>query len=280
MAGWCRRTSHPMLYSRRHVLEGATLPFLFSSTIKAILEMLFGLPKGGDGIAPEADELAGLPLDYLIGQGTMPATRRGRIVEVAYNVDAVPPGENPAIAYGNLFDEENTGDFGPYEKPGDTASQYGEGQIDPSGPGWVKNLKSQYERRRKAGFKYIELDNPDAYQTKDVIGAINLAEKYGLRVIAKNAAICSDPVDYLRHKNVYGLIVEKGAGGPTDCDRLRKAAGKPRLPVWFVFFGNTRLVAEEAARIIQRNHYFNMGVTYSSRGEYGSSEDVMLPIRG
>jgi hypothetical protein len=39
---------------------------------------------------------------------------------------------------------------------------------------------------------------------------------------------------YLAHANVYGVIVERGAGGPAEMDALRQKAGKPDLPVWFV----------------------------------------------
>ena len=80
-----------------------------------------------------------------------------------------------AIAYCNLFDEENTGKYGPYLHTSDTAEQYGEGQIDPKGPGWEKNLRQQFQRRKRQGFSYIELDNPDAYSVEDVLGAIDLA---------------------------------------------------------------------------------------------------------
>ena len=60
-----------------------------------------------------------------------------------------------------------------------------------------------------------------------MIGAIELAATYNLKVIAKNPGITDDPVRYVSHPNVYGIIVEKGAGGAADMEALRKKAGKP-----------------------------------------------------
>ena len=107
---------------------------------------------------------------------------------VSYSTNS-PVKHGISIAYCNLFDENKTGKYGPYLNSSDTAKQYNEGQIDPRGPGWEKNLREQFARRKNAGFEYIELDNPDAYTIKDVIGAIELAETYGLKVIAKNPGL-------------------------------------------------------------------------------------------
>jgi hypothetical protein len=59
-------------------------------------------------------------------------------------------------------------------------------RIDLRGLGWRRNLTEQFERRKRQGFEYIELDNPDAYSVADVVGAVDLAASYGLKVIAKN----------------------------------------------------------------------------------------------
>jgi hypothetical protein len=111
---------------------------------------------------------------------------------VGYDWEKPVPGCT-SIAYCNLFNEkyseqskQKRAHYAPYLKTSDTAEDYGEGQIDPRGEGWRRNLTEQFERRRKQGFAYIELDNPDAYSVADVVGAVELAESYGLKVIAKN----------------------------------------------------------------------------------------------
>ena len=223
--------------------------------------------------APGINPLAGKQLRYLIGTDSSGSGRDDEVTEVSYNAGPVKHGIS--IAYCNLFDERNTRQYGPYLRTSDTAAQYNEGQIDPRGPGWEKNLREQFERRRKQGFEYIELDNPDAYSAKDVIGAIDLAASYGLKVIAKNPGLVPGATAYVAHPNVYGIIVEKGAGGATDMDALRRKAGKPNLPVWFVAFGGGRGWAGSVAS--SAKSYRNMGVTYSSAGEYGNAIDVLQP---
>jgi hypothetical protein len=222
---------------------------------------------------PGHNELAGKPLRYLIG-GSAGSGHDNEVTMVSYSTSA-PVKHGISIAYGNLFDEHNTRKYGPYLHTSDTAAQYGEGQIDPHGPGWEKNLREQYERRKQQGFKYIELDNPDAYKIKDVVGAIDLAATYGLKVIAKNPGITDDAVRYVAHANVYGIIVEKGAGNAAEMDALRRKAGKPDLPVWFVSFGSGRGWGQSVAN--SAKSYRNMGVTHSSAGEYGNSIDLLTP---
>ncbi len=220
--------------------------------------------------------LAGKPLRYLIGTDASGPGRDDEVTMVSYNATA-PVKRGISIAYGNLFDERNTGRYRPYLHTSDTAAQYGEGQIDPRGPGWEKNLREQFERRKKQGFEYIELDNPDAYSAKDVIGAIDLAASYGLKVIAKNPLLVNGAVSYVAHPNVVAVIVEKGAGNPPQMDALRRKAGKPNLPVWFVAFGSGRAWAGSVANSAKQ--YPHMGVTYSSAGEYGNSIDILSPAR-
>ena len=227
----------------------------------------------GAGKRPNFGALAGKPLRYLIGGSSGPG-HDDEVTMVSYSTNS-PVKRGLSIAYCNLFDETNSGKYGPYLHNSDTAKQYNEGQVDPKGAGWEKNLREQYERRRKAGFEYIELDNPDAYNIKDVISAIELAATYDLKVIAKNPGITDDPVRYVSHPNVYGIIVEKGAGGATDMEKLRRRAGKPDLPVWFVAFGSGKGWANSVAS--SAKNYRNMGVTYSSAGEYGNALDVLQP---
>jgi len=236
--------------------------------------------------ADAADAVEGKPLRYLIGTEASGPGRDDEVIEVSYDT-AEPVRHGVSIAYCNLFDEHNTGRYGPYLHSSDTAAEYNEGQIDPRGPGWEKNLREQFERRRNQGFEYVELDNPDAYSIKDVIGAIDLAASYGLKVIAKNPGLMQGTAgedghqrpdaatSYVAHPNVYGIVVERGAGSPGDMDALRREAGKPTLPVWFVAFGSGRAWAGGVANAAK--HYRNMGVTYSSAGEYGNAIDILPP---
>ena len=159
---------------------------------------------------------------------------------------AQPARHGVSIAYCNLFDEHNTGHYGPYLHSSDTAAEYNEGQIDPRGPGWEKNLREQFERRRNQGFEYIELDNPDAYSIKDVIGAIDLAASYGLKVIAKNPGLMEGGPTLIRraperlwhHRGTrrrqsrrHGCAAPRGrqthAAGLVGCLRLRPRMGGP-----------------------------------------------------
>ena len=222
--------------------------------------------------AASANPLEGKLLRYLIGSDKPEAGSKDEVIEVGYDV-TTPARRGTSIAYCNLFDEENTGKYGPYLHTSDTAEQYGEGQIDPKGPGWEKNLRQQFQRRKRQGFSYIELDNPDAYSVEDVLGAIDLAAGYGLKVIAKNPGLMAgDATPYVAHRNVVGIIVEKDAGTPQEMDALRTKAGKPTLPVWFVAFGDGRNWADDIATTAADHR--NMGVTYSSDGEYGNAADV------
>lgn len=217
--------------------------------------------------------LEGKPLRYLIGTDIPGLGREGEITEVSYSA-IKPTARGISVKYCNLFDEENTGRYGPYLHTSDTAAQYNEGQIDPAGPGWTHNLQDQYERATAQKFEYIELDNADAYHIANVLGAVEAAQGRGLKVIAKNPLLLEGAATaYLAHPNVFGVIVERGAGGPIDTDALRKKAGKPNLPVWFVAFGDGRTWAGNVANAARP--FRNMSVTYSSACEYGNSIDLL-----
>ena len=80
-------------------------------------------------------------------------------------------------------------------------------------------------------------------------------------MIAKNPGLMGrGAAEYVAHSNVSGIIVEKGAGGAGDMDALRRKAGKPELPVWFVAFGGGRAWAGNVAERRQAVRR-NMGVT-------------------
>lgn len=247
---------------------------------------LCGLRRPSDVDVKIINPLVGKPLCYRIGA---PADSVGvcsgiddTITEGPY--DTIYPTRNgQSIAYGNFLDQRdsyngntNTGDYGPYLPQTGTAKDYGEGVIDPRGPGWSKNLRQQFEMRTRQGFEYIELDNPDAYDVKDVIGAIELAGTYGLKVIAKNPLLLEST--YTAHPNVYGAIVEKGnVATPEKMELLRWAAGKSNLPVWFVAFESGDKWAHRCADLINQKGYKNMGVTYSPHGEYVEVEHILRP---
>ena len=228
--------------------------------------------------------LVGKKLRYKIGADNPGSGNAGEVVEVGYDWETPLP-DCISIAYCNLFNEKfseqskkERAEFAPYLKTSDTAEDYGEGQIDPRGPGWRRNLTEQFERRKKHGFAYVELDNPDAYSVTDVVAAVDLAESYGLKVIAKNPGLMEgDPLPYVAHRNVHGIIVEKGAGDPHDMDALRRRAGKPDMPVWFVFFDARKgreagkKAAAQTAGIAKQ--YRGMHVSYSPGGEYTHSMD-------
>lgn len=222
--------------------------------------------------------LAGRPLRYLIGAESVGLGDPCVVTVVPY--DHKPVRNGWSVGYCNLLEETTkAGRYPPYLKPTDTAEEYDERVIDPKGLGWTRNLSEQFALRKRQGIEYIELDNPDAYSIEDVIGAIELAAGYGLKVIAKNPGLMGwrAALKFVGHSNVDGIIVEHGAGDVHELGELRHKAAKPDLPVWFVSFGPQRHWAYEIARSISDNNFHNMGVTYSKRGEYESVDDILLP---
>jgi hypothetical protein len=228
------------------------------------------------------------PLRYLIGADGPWQCSPDEIVEVAYDVDINVSGrEGTWIKYGNLFFEDyedasaaERAKYAPYLHTSDTAEEYGEGQIDPRGQGWSKNLYEQIERAKSQGFRYIEWDNPDSYSVDDVIGAVDRAWAAGLSVIAKNPLLVEgDNTSYLAHPAVVGCVVEMACGPCNGMQWLRRAANKPLLPGWFVSFGaKGKKWAEERANVIKASDFLHMGVTWSSVGEYRNSVDILRPI--
>lgn len=212
-----------------------------------------------------------LPLRYRIGADDAPA-EEGCTVEAPYGV-APPPG---GIWYCNLYDQTGTGDYGPYLPDTGTSGEYGEKVVDPNGAGWTKLLTN--ELSFVSSGDTVEWDNLDGYPISAVMDAYDRTEAAGIKIVAKNPGLLRNPAAFLvlSHPAVTGCIVESGAGTPAIMDRLRKDAGKPDLPVWFVFFGTGRQEAEYCAA--EARNYQNMGVTYDSAGEYGGDiVDVLKP---
>ena len=220
---------------------------------------------------PTHNLLGGKRLRYLIGADGRQVGSADEVTEVSYW--SAPAKHGISIGYCNLFDEDSTGRFGPYLPQTDTAAQYKEMVPDPKGSGFEKNLREQFTRRRKQGFVLIELDNPDAYRTVDVVRAVELAGTYGLEVVAKNPlAMDDDPTPYVALS--HAVIVERGAGNPKDMEELRRKVGKPNLQVWFVAFGAGASWAMSTYMAIRSGDYRNMFVTHSTAGEYGNAIDV------
>lgn len=211
------------------------------------------------------------PLRYLIG-ADQPEPDDTTITEVGYDCGLI---KGECIAYCNAFDEKNTGRFAPYRSMSDTAKEYNEGEIDPTGQGFKKNLIEQFARRKSQGFRLVEIDNMDAYESRYVLQAVDLAQLYGFGVFAKNPGLVDGSRDYVAHKAVVGIIVEKNAGTPWEMDKLRRLAGKPLLPVYFVSFGRSKAWATQTAKDAQI--FYHMGVTHSPKGEYASVQDLLIP---
>jgi hypothetical protein len=219
-----------------------------------------------------------MALDYLIGADGPQRGKDGRITETPF--EEGPAERGPSIAYCNLRREDGEPrEFGPYLPHDDIFAQFGEGRPDPAGPGFLRNIVEQLDRCKALGHTLVEEDNPDSYPLPAVMRGVELAQQRGLGVIAKNAGLLGNGARaYVAHPNVLGIIVEKDCGTPAEMDQLRRSAGKPDLPVWFVSFGDGRDSAARTAQAITAARFANMGVTFSREGEYESSEDVLAPF--
>lgn len=244
--------------------------------------------------APSAEErptaatpelLQGKRIRYLIGADGPGEGAADTFTVVSYSATR-PAARGLSGAYVNLLVEGGSPNrYAPYLRPTETARRYGEGVPNPAGPGFELNLRDQLARRRAQGFSIVgDLDNPDAFSCTAVARAYDVAAEFGMSVVAKNPGLgCaqSNGGEARTRRAVIGLIrravaiiVERGAGDPSDMDELRTAAGRDAMQVWFVFFGTGSGAAAATARQIASRGFRNMSVTYSSRGEYGSSEDV------
>jgi hypothetical protein len=223
-------------------------------------------------------DLRGLHLRYLIGADNPGPGVNGYLTVVGYDIKA-PVKHGVSGKYINLYDEKNTHQFAPYLPPTDTSQSYDEPVPDPRGNGFWKNLQQQVARAKEAGFTLIgDVDNRDAYHNSVIVKVYDRLMLDGLDVICKNPGM-SDHNEYsvplLMHPAVVGCIVEHGSIGSDAMHGMRKAAGKPDLQCWFVAFGSGKKWALAVAAEIRKAKYVNMGVTYSPRGEYESSETIV-----
>ncbi len=210
-----QRSQRPAGAWETETLEAALDREIPSNFPRRVQTVRFTPPPAHQPLQPVAPSisnvLAGKPLRYLIGTGASGPGRDDEVTVVSYGATTGETRHQHRLLQSVRRAQHRQ--IRPLPATSDTAAQYNEGQIDPRGPGWEKNLREQFERRKKQGFEYVELDNPDAYTIKDVIGAIELAASYGLKVIAKNPGLMgSGATAYVAHPNVYGIIVEKGAG--------------------------------------------------------------------
>lgn len=220
--------------------------------------------------------LAGMAIRYIIGAN---GTGFGEVGVVT----VAPYGEPPAlyglsIGYCNAFEEVFSGKLGPYIKGDDVAEEYDEGKVDPKSPNFAQNLRAQFQTRKNQGFLYVEIDNLTSFSLDVALRAIELAESFGLKVIAKNPGLYPHQQAVMYVARCHGIISESGAGTPTELNLIRREAGYPDMPVWFVANGSEgekwcrQLVDGVRGRT-------NMGVSLS-RGEkeYANSETVVFPV--
>lgn len=220
--------------------------------------------------------LAGKPLRYLIGKDSDPGVD-GCVTVIGYDAQEMPA-HGIGAGYINPRDEHNTGRFGPYLPADDISAQYDEPAPIFDTDGFWSNFRPQISKWASKGARFDEVDNLDTYSVNSALKMFNEVQAKGLAVLVKNAAIVDgDQKQLLIHPAAAMVIVEKDCGLPASYDSMRRAAGKPDLPVRFVAFGDGRAWAQQVAQQIKAAGYLDMGVTYSASGEYGSSEDILLP---
>ena len=171
------------------------------------------------------------------------------------------------------------GKYAPYLHTSDTAEQYSEGQIDPKGPGWEKNLREQFERRSVRGSTYIELDNPDAYAMEDVLGAIDLAPPTASRSSPRTRASWSGD-----KRRMSAIPMSLGSSWSAAPARPRKSTrfGARRASPSCRFGSSPSARAEAWAKSwrARRSTIAKHGRDVFEPGEYGNAIDILPPPRG
>src|SRR5216684_661586 len=213
-------------------------------------------------------------LYYLIGlnDASCVVAPADSIIEVGYDSPKSKQSNIIAVKYCNLVNEKNSGKLGPYLINTDTARDYGEGVIDPTGEGWNTNITNQAMKAVDQTFEYVEWDNPDAYNVQDILKVYDLMEHhYGLKCIAKNPLLMGNgAVKIIQHPNVWGCIVEwdedLGTHVVNEMYSLLAKANR-QLPIWFVNFGHS---AKTQAEFLEKRIKIDsdMYSCYASKGEY------------
>lgn len=201
----------------------------------------------------------------------------GVVTELGYGATE-PPAKGRGVKYINIRKEKVAPECGPYLviENDDIEAKYGEPAPDPERKGFWDNLRRQLEASAK--FREYEPDNLDTYNASVALLVFNGVAQHG-NIWAKNVALVDGNKQALfEHHAVVGAIAEKDKKNtPEFYHNLRVAAGKPDLFVQFVAYGDGRNWAQEIAQRIKANDYRNMGVSYSSEGEYGNAEVILLP---
>jgi hypothetical protein len=176
----------------------------------------------------QANPLAGLPLDYLIGADGVQSGKGDRITETPYGVRPAPRG--CSIAYCNLRREEGEpAEYGPYLPHDDIYHQYHEGRPDPAGQGFERNILEQLDRCKELGHTLVEQDNPDSYPVAAVLRGLDLAQQRGLGVVAKNPGLLKDgAVDYVTHQMCSASSSRRIAAARK---RWKRCAAGPTSPI-------------------------------------------------
>lgn len=179
------------------------------------------------------------------------------------------PHKDGDVQYCNLYDEEDSGRYGPYLPKTDVGEEYGESRPDPKGLGFKRNVVVQLERAISHGFKVVELDNTDGYPDLAVLTAYEFVRQRGLRVWVKNPG---QRLALLRHPAAVGIIQENDEDLSPEVmvgtvERARRAAGKPDMSVCFVI-NNRPKRADAIAAIIRQKKLHFMSVSLGGHNEY------------
>lgn len=249
---------------------------MFAAALNAVLRMFARAPEEIPRKAPIM--LNGIAMRYLIG-ATNPQPALNAITMCPY-MGKKPPGL--AALYCNLFRQDNEPPrYAPYWPKTDVGRKYREGRPDPEKQGFRRNVDEQFAHARREGFLYVETDNRDAYPNKHVLQVFDWAQAANLYVFVKNPGLAvfdESTIDLVKHAVAVGMICEEAdEHTPEAMDELRRTAGKPHMPVWFVSFGpDGRAWADKTAK--DARAYVNMGVSYDpGDDEYAETVDVFTP---
>lgn len=137
-------------------------------------------------------------------------------------------------------------------------------------------VTAQFESAGRLGFKHVVLTDVESFGLGGVMARITEAHAFGVGVVVKNPT----SVQEMAHGNTTGAIIAPGTGpGPRWYAELRTKARKDgKLPMWFVFDGESTGPAE-ATEEIRKYRLFGVGVsTASVRDSYSDSTQVLLPF--